>query len=193
MLALFAFVLAGNFLLLLCVAISILLPKYRIWPPPKEKTWQQWVAWVLFTISMFGVPLIGILDFESMGYGHWSRFLAGGLAILIGFGIDIWGIRTLTAQQSLGAKGKIITEGPYRFTRNPQYVGFILIYAGAILITYSFLAMVTGVLLVLAFLILPFSEEPWLQQQYGEPYVEYCRNVPRFIGIRSFKPARQRG
>jgi len=187
MLALFAFVLAGNFLLLLCIAISILLPKYRIWPPPKENTWQQWVAWILFTVSMFGVPLVGILDFESVGSGHWSRFLVGGLAILIGFGIDIWGTRTLTAQQSLGAKGKIITEGPYRFTRNPQYVGFILIYAGVILISYSFMALVAGALLVLAFLTLPLSEEPWLRQQYGEPYIEFCKNVPRFIGIRSFK------
>jgi len=191
MLALFAFVLAGNFLLLLCIAISILLPKYRIWPPPKENTWQQWVAWILFTVSMFGVPLVGILDFESMGSGHWSRFLVGGLAILIGFGIDIWGTRTLTAQQSLGAKGKIITEGPYRFTRNPQYVGFILIYAGVILISYSFMALVAGALLVLAFLTLPLSEEPWLRQQYGEPYIEFCKNVPRFIGIRSFKQALQ--
>ena len=191
MLALFAFVLAGNFLLLLCIAISILLPKYRIWPPPKENTWQQWVAWILFTVSMFGVPLVGILDFESVGSGHWSRFLVGGLAILIGFGIDIWGTRTLTAQQSLGAKGKIITEGPYRFTRNPQYVGFILIYAGVILISYSFMALVAGALLVLAFLTLPLSEEPWLRQQYGEPYIEFCKNVPRFIGIRSFKQALQ--
>jgi len=187
----FAFVLAGNFLLLLCVAISILLPKYRIWPPPKKNAWQQWVSWTFFTISMFGVPLLGILDFESMGPGHWSRFLVGGLTILIGFGIDIWGTRTLTAQQSLGAKGRIITEGPYRFTRNPQYGGFILIYGGIVLTSYSFMALVTGALLVLAFFILPFSEEPWLRQQYGEPYVEYCKNVPRFIGIRSFKQALQ--
>jgi len=191
MLALFGFVLAGNFLLLLCTAISILLPKYRIWPPPKENAWQQWAAWILFTISMFGVPLVGILDFESLGYGHWSRFLVGGLAILIGFGIDIWGTRTLTAQQSLGAKGKITTKGPYRFTRNPQYVGFILIYAGVILISYSFMALVAGAILIFSFLILPLSEEPWLRQQYGEPYVEYCKNVPRFIGIRSFKQALQ--
>ncbi len=187
LLALFAFVLAGNFLLLLCIAVSILLPEYRIWPPPKEKAWQQWIAWILFTISMFGVPLLGILDFESMGSGHWSLFLVGGLTILVGFGIDIWGTTTLTTQQSLGAKGRIITEGPYRFTRNPQYVGFILIYVGVILVSYSYMALVTGALLILAFLTLPFSEEPWLRQQYGKQYLEYCKNVPRFIGIRSFK------
>jgi len=189
--ALFGIILAADFLLILITAISIFFPKSRIWPPPEKDSWQQWFSWTLFTLAMFGMPLLGILDFQSLGYGHWSRFVFGGLAVLVGFGIDIWGTRTLSAQQSLGAKGRIITEGPYHLTRNPQYVGFILIYAGAILISYSFMALVTGALLVLAFLILPFSEEPWLRRQYGEPYVEYCKNVPRFIGVRSFKQALQ--
>jgi len=188
---LFGVVLTAELLLILVVIVSILFPKSRVWPPPKKDPWQQWVSWALFAVSMFGVPLIGVLDFGSIGQGHWSRFLFGGLAILIGFGIDIWGTRTLTAQQSLGAKGRIITEGPYRFTRNPQYVGFILIYAGIVLAAYSTWALVTGAFLVFAFLILPFSEEPWLRQQYGEEYVEYCKMVPRFVGIRSFRRAPQ--
>lgn len=171
-LAIFGFVLAADFLLLLVISLSILFPKSRIWPPPKKDSWQQWVSWTLFTICMFGVPLIGIFDFESLGYGHWSRFVVGALLFLIGLGIDLWGTRTLTAEQSLGKKGKIITEGPYRYTRNPQYVGFILLYIGIILVTSSFMASVTGTFLIILFLVIPFSEEPWLRQQYGEPYVE---------------------
>jgi protein-S-isoprenylcysteine O-methyltransferase Ste14 len=68
-------------------------------------------------------------------------------------------------------------------------VGFILIYAGIVLAAYSFWALVAGAVLILAFFILPFSEEPWLRQQYGEEYVEYCRKVPRFLGLRSFRRA----
>ena len=37
--------------------------------------------------------------------------------------------------------------------------------------------------LIFAFLILPFSEEPWLQKEYGKSYVEYCKKVPRFIKL----------
>src|SRR4030067_123128 len=169
---LFAIVLVADFSLLSAVAVSIVFPKFRVWPPPKKDSWQQWVSWTLFTITMFGVPIIGILDFQSLGNSHWSRFLVGGLAILVGLGIDIWGTITLTAQQSLGEKGKIITEGPYRYTRNPQYVGFILLFIGIILVTSSFMASVTGTFLIILFLVIPFSEEPWLRQQYGEPYVE---------------------
>ena len=192
-LGLFAMILVADFLLLLAIAVSILFPKFRIWPPPKKNSWQQWVSWTLFTITMFGVPISGILDFQSLGYTHWSLFLVGGLAIVSGFGIDFWGTRTLTAQQSLGEKGRIMTEGPYRYTRNPQYVGFILLFAGIVLVTFSFMALVTGLFIVILFFIIPFSEEPWLRQQYGEPYVEYCRKVPRFIGLRSFRRADKTG
>ena len=183
----FAIVLTADCLLLSAIGVSIFFPKGRIWPPPKKDSWQQFLSWALFTIVMFGVPVIGVLDFQSLGYFHWSQLIIGGLLFLTGLGIDIWGTRTLTAQQSLGQKGKIITEGPYRYTRNPQYVGFIVLFAGIIIATASSMALITGAFAILLFFIIPFSEEPWLLQQYGETYAEYCRKVPRFIGIRSFK------
>ncbi|MFQ6068864.1 MAG: methyltransferase family protein [Candidatus Bathyarchaeia archaeon] len=63
----------------------------------------------------------------------------------------------------------------------------ILLYMGVILITSSFMALITGILVILWFALAPFSEEPWLQQQFGKQYEEYCKKVPRFIGLRSFK------
>ena len=137
---------------------------------------------------MIGSPLVGILDFETLGHGHWIRFLIGGLAILLGGGIAMWGTETLSAHQSLGLKGKLATKAPYQYSRNSQYIGFILLYGGIILLTYSLMALVTAIMVIVVFAILPFSEEPWLRQQYGKAYEEYCRKVPRFIGLRSFKP-----
>jgi len=109
----------------------------------------------------------------------------------VGLGIAIWGVRALSVRQSLGEEGRMVTEGPYEHTRNPQYVGFILLYIGVILIAYSFMALVVGAFLILLFFILPFSEEPWLRQQLGKRYEEYCKKVPRFIGFRSFKRKNQ--
>ena len=181
-------ILTADFMLLSVVAISVLFPKSRIWPPPKKNTWQQWLSWTLFTLVMFGVPLIGVLDFRSLGLDYLLQFLVGGFLFVLGLGIDLWGTKTLSAQQSMGDTGKIITAGPYRYTRNPQYVGFIILFGGIILLTASWMALVTGAFAIFLFLIIPFSEEPWLKQQYGKPYIDYCRMVPRFIGIRSFKP-----
>ena len=174
-------------LLLFGVAISIVFPKRRIWPPPTKDSWQFWVSWICSAIGMTGSPFVGILDFETLGHRHWILLFIGGLAILMGGGIAIWGTTTLSAHQSLGLKGKLMTDGPYQYSRNPQYVGFILMYGGIILFTFSLMALLTGTMVMLVFAVLPFSEEPWLRQQYGAAYDDYCRDVPRFIGLRSFK------
>jgi protein-S-isoprenylcysteine O-methyltransferase Ste14 len=186
--AFFSAVFVADIGLLLVIAVSIFFPNRRIWPPPKKNTWQQYLSWSLFTVVMFGVPLLGILDFESLGAFHWSRYILGVFLFALGLGIDLWGTRTLTAQQSMGETGKIITQGPYRYTRNPQYVGFIILNAGLIIAFSSLLALLTGAFAIFLFLILPFSEEPWLRQQYGQAFEDYCRMVPRFIGLRTFKP-----
>ena len=184
---LFVFILSLDFLLLFGIVISILFPKRRIWPPPKKDSWQFWVSWILFDIGMIGSGLIGFVDFDTLASGLWIHILVGGLAIIAGSGVVLWGVKTLSTHQSFGLKGKLVTEGPYRYSRNPQYIGFILMYAGVILVTYSFMALVAGTIMIVNLVILPLSEEPWLTQQHGEAYVEYCRHVPRFIGFRSFK------
>ena len=184
---LFVLVMIADFLLLFGVMISIIFPKHRIWPPPKKMSWQFWVSWIFSAIGMIGSPFVGFIDFGTSGNVDWIGFLIGGLAILIGGGIAVWGTTTLSAHQSMGLKGKLVIEGPYRWSRNPQYVGFILVYAGFILVTYSLMALVTNTIVIIVFAILPFSEEPWLRQQYGKAYEDYCLKVPRFIGLHSLK------
>ena len=109
--ALLGIILLADLFLLLVIAVSVFFPKHRIWPPPKKDTWQQWVSWTLFTIVMFGVPLIGVLDFRSLGIDYLLEFLVGGLLFALGLGIDIWGTKTLSAKQSMGDTGEIITSG----------------------------------------------------------------------------------
>jgi protein-S-isoprenylcysteine O-methyltransferase Ste14 len=122
-----------------------------------------------------------------IGGWHWIYFLIWCLPIVTGSIITIWGIMTLSEYQSLGLKGNIITDGPYQYSRNPQYLGFILLYSGLILTTFSFMVLVTGLLLIAMFFILPFSEEPWLLQEYGKAYEDYVAKIPRFIGINAQK------
>lgn len=189
-LILFTIVLLANLLVLFGLFITLFFPKTRIWPPPGKRSWQFWSTWILGTIGMIGVPVVGILDSETLGYTHWSRFLIGGSLILFAVPFAIWAIRTLSVHQTSGLKGTLVTRGPYQYTRNPQYVADILLYIGVILITSSFMALMTGILVILWFALAPFSEEPWLQQQFGKQYEEYCNNVPRFIGLRSFQSKR---
>ncbi len=182
---LFYAVLVSDIILILGVAFSVGFPKYRIWPPPSKNSWQYWASWILIIISSVGVPFIGLLDWESFGPIHWTRFIFGGLIIALSTVLIYWGVRTLSLHQSLGLEGNLMTTGPYKYTRNPQYLGLILFYIGVILVTSSQLALLTGSLLILMYVITPLSEEPWLENLFGGEYQEYRKRVPRFIGIRS--------
>jgi protein-S-isoprenylcysteine O-methyltransferase Ste14 len=181
MMMLFVIFLIVDFVLICGVVISIFFPQHRIWPPPAKGSWQFWVSWAVATLGMLGTPLLGLLDFNSLSNWHWIYFFIGSLAIVTGLAIALWGITTLSEHQSLGLKGKVITSGPYQYSRNPQYLGFIILYSGIILTTFSLMALITGTILVAAFVVLPFSEEPWLLQEYGKTYQDYCKKVPRFI------------
>ena len=167
--------------------LTLVFPKLRIWPPPSKGSWQFWYTWLLTAIWVPGPIVIGILDWNTFLYDHWSRFVIGGLLASFGVFFILWGARTLGSQQSLGLKGRLLAKGPYQYTRNPQYVGDFLFFTGIILITNSFMALVAGILAILWFALAPFAEEPWLRQQFGEVYEQYCKKVPRFLGRDSLR------
>ena len=84
-------------------------------------------------------------------------------------------------KNSLGLRDGFVASGPYRFTRNPQYLGDNLLFLGLSIIANSQLLWVTHALLALVFTITPLSEEGWLKEQYGEGYERYRRDTPRFL------------
>jgi protein-S-isoprenylcysteine O-methyltransferase Ste14 len=114
----------------------------------------------------------------------------GGLLIAAGLGLMIWtnvlfdrvGEGTLGLGNVMGEPVHLVVRGPYRHVRNPMITGVLCILLGEAAITGS------GVLLgwfaiFLAFqaTVIPFWEEPHLVKRFGGEYVDYRRNVPRWI------------
>ena len=95
----------------------------------------------------------------------------------------VWGITSLGGTNTSGLQGGFVSSGPYRFTRNPQYVGNIILFVGVSTIANSLLLWITHALLTLVFVIAPLTEEAWLEYQYGQVYDEYRRYIPRFWPI----------
>jgi protein-S-isoprenylcysteine O-methyltransferase Ste14 len=184
---LFICLLVISLLFSLGLLLSLLVPGVRMWPPPGKNTWQFYYVWVFYTIGALGVSVIGTLDWGSLGLRHLAVPLAGAAVLLVAVPLGEWGVRTLNVHQTLGLTGTMLTTGPYRYTRNPQYVAEILIYLGIVLVTGSLMALIVGVAMMSWFVMAPFAEEPWLERQFGKQYRDYCRNVPRFIGLRSLR------
>ena len=76
----------------------------------------------------------------------------------------------------------IVAHGPYRFSRNPMYLGFALVTLGIALLVNSgwmLLAVPIGLLLVHRLVIV--REERYLERKFGEEYLNYKNRVRRWI------------
>jgi protein-S-isoprenylcysteine O-methyltransferase Ste14 len=138
-------------------------------------------------MSFLGIIVLVIMDWNSFIYRHWSRFVIAIPMISAGNALAFWGLRTLSLHSTLGLGGELITEGTYRITRNPQYVGDMTVLIGYALMSNSRLTMVSALVGCLCFLLTPFMEEPWLREQFGEEYDEYAQEVPRFLSVRGLR------
>jgi protein-S-isoprenylcysteine O-methyltransferase Ste14 len=91
---------------------------------------------------------------------------------------------TLGLPRSFGqGSRRVQVSGLYRVTRNPQLLGGLLLVIGYAVLWPSWYAL--GWVALYAFLahMMVLTEEDFLLQIHGEHFREYCRRVPRYIGI----------
>jgi protein-S-isoprenylcysteine O-methyltransferase Ste14 len=95
--------------------------------------------------------------------------------------LTFWRARTTTVPGQ--ASARMVTWGPYRFTRNPMYVGLSVAYVGEA----GILRHVWPVLflpLVVAYLnwvVIPVEEQK-LHEVFGDEYEQYRQHVRRWVG-----------
>ncbi len=87
-----------------------------------------------------------------------------------------------------GGKGKkihadaLVQDGLFAHSRNPLYLGNMLVFLGLFIVLNSTLGYFVGVpFFFLAYLSITLAEEEFLRKQFGLAYVDYCRRVNRFV------------
>lgn len=76
---------------------------------------------------------------------------------------------------------RLVIRGPYRFVRNPMYIGAGLALAGAALFYESWpLLFYAGLFLLVTHLFVVWYEEPTLRRTFGPEYEAYCRRIRRW-------------
>ena len=77
---------------------------------------------------------------------------------------------------------RLVISGLYHYSRNPMYVGVMLILIGEAVFCQSVSLWVYCAVIFTAFqLFIVFWEEPRLKNDFGEEYVDYCRKVRRWV------------
>lgn len=75
----------------------------------------------------------------------------------------------------------LMTEGPYRFTRNPMLVGVYVYDIGVLLWLYSWWPLVVFSMAVILLTRQVMSEEKRLEADFGDEYLAYKKRVPRYL------------
>ena len=76
----------------------------------------------------------------------------------------------------------LVITGPYHITRNPIYVGFVLVYFGLSIVLTSIwvLVLLIPVLMILQRGVV-MAEEAYLERKFGDAYRRYTERVPRWL------------
>jgi protein-S-isoprenylcysteine O-methyltransferase Ste14 len=146
------------------------------------------VPWVFVLGYLLGVGLQFAI-FPGTHYSAKTRNLVsigGAVVFAVGAFIAGWGLILFHRARTTTTPGKasdaLVTRGPYRFTRNPMYVGLILAYVGEMGILVQ-IAPLIPLLLVIAYvnwIVIPV-EENQLRGLFGGDYVQFCNRVPRWL------------
>lgn len=79
---------------------------------------------------------------------------------------------------------ELIGRGPYRFTRNPMYVGmFLLQCAVGFGVNNAWIVLLAPVALLGVHFIAVLPEERYLADKFGSSYSQYLARTPRYLGL----------
>ncbi len=180
-----AITVAAALVMLAVLLVATILPgRFRLWPTPGKGSWQNYVFWPLFRTGMGGMPVAALLLADLSGPLWWLQLLIGAPLIVAGFGLTFYGYFDLGIENTYGADESLVTDGLYRYSRNPQYVASIIGYAGIAIASGSWIVWALAGLAALVYALMPLAEEPWLRRTFGEAYDEYIRSTPRFLSWR---------
>jgi protein-S-isoprenylcysteine O-methyltransferase Ste14 len=144
------------------------------------------VPWVFVLSYLLGAGL------ERLVFGHayfagdaWTT-APGAVLFILGAAWAAWGWgifqRVKTTRVPGEASARFVTWGPYRFTRNPMYVGLVLAYLGEIGLLHQLLPLVflPVTIVYLDRVVIPL-EEGKLREAFGAEYEGYCGRVRRWV------------
>jgi protein-S-isoprenylcysteine O-methyltransferase Ste14 len=145
-------------------------------PPPVVGVLAGVAMWLL---SQASAPLV--VD-DMVRYGVAAVLVATGL------GFDVLGLLAFRAARTTvnplhpEKASALVSAGVYRVTRNPMYVGMLsllLAWAAFLATPVALVGPLLFALYITRFQIIP--EERILRERFGEPYVEYMKQVRRWI------------
>ena len=150
-----------------------------------------WAPWIQLWGIGSRIPLLEWLALELSRTGLVSFTVAtpfvivcGALIAALGAVLRIWGSAWLGHDVVLSGQmqsGSLMADGPYRYMRNPLYLGLVCMLAALALLMPATGALLVSIAAPLFLFYLILGEESFLATRIGEPFRAYLHSVPRWL------------
>ena len=139
------------------------------------------VTIILMTIISITLSATGIIPVITFANFQWIFILIGILCFIIG--ITLWLKAVIIDRLDAHIiKNELVTTGVYAYVRNPVYSAFMFVCTGVLLI-YGNLVLLLLPIIYWGFMtvLMKSTEEKWLEDLYGQEYIQYLQRVNRCI------------
>ena len=158
---------------------------------------RQFLGYILgFVIFIAGIPALmwwvtGMSSFCSIPV---MKLILGALVAIAGLAISVWSIvymKRVGKGNPFDAMGHevaprtkhLMTDGPYKYSRNPMLSGTYLYYIGFLIILWDWRALLVFLAVFVLMMLQVRSEEKRLEADFGEEYAAYKKKTGRFITL----------
>ena len=156
---------------------------------------KQFLGYFLgFTIFIVGIPALMwlVAGWPLMTDIPVMRLYLAILIVLCGLALSIWSIvymKRVGKGNPFDAMGHevaprtkhLMTDGPYKWSRNPMLTGTYLYYIGVLIALWNFWALLVFAVVAAVMMLQVRSEEKRLEADFGQEYLDYKKSVRRFL------------
>lgn len=145
------------------------------------------VATFTWIIIWFGEIIVTELNLDNRLMLWNSDFISISGLFLIAIGVIFFITAAITMKNSWrvgidkSTKSKLITEGIYKYSRNPAFVGFYLMFIGLFLVYSDLITCISMLINIYAMNRLVIEEEKHLEKMFGKEYTDYKKKAPRYL------------
>lgn len=145
------------------------------------------IATFSWIIVWFGEIIVTQLSLDNRLKLMNNYFISILGVFLITIGVIFFIVAAITMKNSWrvgidkSTKSKLITEGIYKYSRNPAFVGFYLMFIGLFLVYADVITCISMLINIYAMNRLVIEEEKHLEEMFGKEYTNYKKKTPRYL------------
>ena len=143
----------------------------------------------LMAIATYSIVLVEVISiFTNFNYSINIIRIIGAILGFIGDLVFLLAITCMKDSWRAGIpksdKTKLVTNGIYKISRNPAFLGFDLVYIGILLLYFNPIHLIFTLFAIIMLHLQILQEEKFMEATFKEKYINYKKKVFRYLGKR---------